>query len=202
MEEVTSSAAELPLRGNDLALDFLNTVRDVRTGRGELVPSPVDLAVWAHHASALTSSEFDAMVVAIERDNRHAVFHYHRALRLRASITRLVTGRVFEGDLVLLDRHRRQAATSQVLAPRSGGGYDLVWTLDIDLDLVAARVAEAFVDLASSDRWGLIRQCSGPRCGWLYVDQSPGRRRRWCSMQDCGNRAKVRSFRARQSRAG
>ncbi|MCL4825828.1 MAG: CGNR zinc finger domain-containing protein [Caldilinea sp.] len=29
-------------------------------------------------------------------------------------------------------------------------------------------------------------------CGWLFFDASRNRSRRWCSMEDCGNRAKAR----------
>ena len=45
--------------------------------------------------------------------------------------------------------------------------------------------------LVSGDR-ELIRQCEDDACGWLFVDRSRGGRRRWCSMADCGNRAKAR----------
>ena len=34
-------------------------------------------------------------------------------------------------------------------------------------------------------------------CGWLFLDTSRSGRRRWCSMQSCGNRAKARRFYAR-----
>src|SRR5207302_10494197 len=37
-----------------------------------------------------------------------------------------------------------------------------------------------------------VRQCQDERgCGWLFVDRSRAQNRRWCSMGDCGNRAKV-----------
>nr|WP_245354914.1 CGNR zinc finger domain-containing protein [Brachybacterium sacelli] len=34
------------------------------------------------------------------------------------------------------------------------------------------------------------------RCGWFFLDNSRGRRRRWCSMKTCGNQAKAERFRA------
>lgn len=40
-----------------------------------------------------------------------------------------------------------------------------------------------------------IGEC--PRCGWLFVDQSKGRRRRWCSMAICGTSEKVKAFHRR-----
>jgi predicted RNA-binding Zn ribbon-like protein len=39
------------------------------------------------------------------------------------------------------------------------------------------------------------------RCRMLFLDRSRGRRRRWCSMAECGNRAKVAAHRER-ARAG
>ncbi|WP_245866889.1 CGNR zinc finger domain-containing protein [Diaminobutyricimonas aerilata] len=42
-----------------------------------------------------------------------------------------------------------------------------------------------------------IRECSGEDCDLLYYDESRSGSRRWCAMQRCGNRAKVRAHRAR-----
>lgn len=46
-----------------------------------------------------------------------------------------------------------------------------------------------------------IRRCAAADCGRVFHDGSRTRSRRWCSMERCGNRAKVRAYRAR-SRAG
>lgn len=39
-----------------------------------------------------------------------------------------------------------------------------------------------------------VRACD--ECGWFFVDTSRGRRRRWCSMKTCGNRAKAARYRS------
>ncbi len=36
--------------------------------------------------------------------------------------------------------------------------------------------------------------CGGGDCGWLFLDDSRGKRRRWCDMKDCGSRAKARRY--------
>jgi predicted RNA-binding Zn ribbon-like protein len=41
-----------------------------------------------------------------------------------------------------------------------------------------------------------LRRCDG--CDAYFLDDSRGRRRRWCSMERCGNRAKVAGYRARR----
>ena len=43
---------------------------------------------------------------------------------------------------------------------------------------------------------GMVEECPGDDCGYLFRDTSHGRRR-WCSMRSCGNRAKVQRFRHR-----
>lgn len=40
-----------------------------------------------------------------------------------------------------------------------------------------------------------VRYCADPDCGWIFVDRSKNHSRRWCSMSDCGNKAKARRFR-------
>jgi len=42
-----------------------------------------------------------------------------------------------------------------------------------------------------------LRACGNRRCGWLFVDRSSNGQRRWCDPKACGNRMKVRRFRAR-----
>jgi predicted RNA-binding Zn ribbon-like protein len=42
-----------------------------------------------------------------------------------------------------------------------------------------------------------VRQCEADDCDLVFYDDSRAGSRRWCSMQRCGNRAKVRAFRAR-----
>jgi predicted RNA-binding Zn ribbon-like protein len=59
-------------------------------------------------------------------------------------------------------------------------------------------IALSAAELMTGTRAHKIRQCQDDRgCGWLFVDQSRLQNRRWCSMGDCGNRAKARSHRER-----
>ncbi|HEV8222171.1 MAG TPA: CGNR zinc finger domain-containing protein [Streptosporangiaceae bacterium] len=42
-----------------------------------------------------------------------------------------------------------------------------------------------------------LKSCPGHLCGWAFYDRSAAARSRWCSMQLCGSRAKMRTYRAR-----
>ena len=46
-------------------------------------------------------------------------------------------------------------------------------------------------DLLASPRRTRVRQCANPLCRWLFLDETKGGNRRWCSMAACGNRAKA-----------
>ena len=61
-----------------------------------------------------------------------------------------------------------------------------------------ARVAEALAEALADGDTTRFRICANDACRWVFEDTSRGGRRRWCDMQSCGNRAKVRRFRSRQ----
>ncbi len=44
--------------------------------------------------------------------------------------------------------------------------------------------------------WDRLKACSANDCGWAFYDRTRNRSGRWCSMAVCGNRAKVRAYRA------
>jgi predicted RNA-binding Zn ribbon-like protein len=64
-----------------------------------------------------------------------------------------------------------------------------------------APVAESIAELLSHADFDLVRHCEGGQCVLWFYDRTKAHRRRWCSPQSCGNRAKVAAFRlrARQS---
>jgi predicted RNA-binding Zn ribbon-like protein len=48
-------------------------------------------------------------------------------------------------------------------------------------------------------RWERFRICHDAGCSTVFFDRSKNKSGKWCSMNACGNRAKVRAFRARQA---
>lgn len=68
-------------------------------------------------------------------------------------------------------------------------------------DYLLFPVLDASVDLLTSSSRDQVRQCEDAHCGWVFLDRSNARKRRWCSMADCGNRNKVRNFYRREGSA-
>ena len=51
---------------------------------------------------------------------------------------------------------------------------------------------------AAEGTWERLKICPADDCRWAFYDFSRNHSRTWCSMSDCGNRAKARAYRARQ----
>lgn len=60
-----------------------------------------------------------------------------------------------------------------------------------------ARLAECYLTARGARDWPRLKVCAAPDCRYAYVDTSRNRSRRWCEMAYCGNRAKNRTWRAR-----
>jgi predicted RNA-binding Zn ribbon-like protein len=59
--------------------------------------------------------------------------------------------------------------------------------------------ARSAVELLTSPALARVRLCADDRgCGWLFLDNSPNRTRKWCDIRDCGNRAKARRYHLRK----
>jgi len=64
------------------------------------------------------------------------------------------------------------------------------------MQVLGAAAADAIEQVASASA-GRLRMCAAPDCLLLFLDTSRPGNRRWCSMQRCGNRNKIRAYRSR-----
>jgi predicted RNA-binding Zn ribbon-like protein len=67
------------------------------------------------------------------------------------------------------------------------------------LDRAIARISEIVREATLSGEWERLKVCPADECLWAFYDRSRNRSRTWCSMGECGNRSKVRAFRARNT---
>ena len=91
-----------------------------------------------------------------------------------------------------------QAPARDALSARDGGFAWAAGAPGTPLRRPLWPVLWSAADLLTSDRLARVRSCGDPRCGWLFLDTSRNRSRRWCDMADCGNRAKARRHYARR----
>lgn len=63
--------------------------------------------------------------------------------------------------------------------------------------VMLVETAMAAADVVRSDEWDRMRTCEAPDCTAVLVDLSRNRSRRFCDVNNCGNRAHVAAYRAR-----
>lgn len=63
-------------------------------------------------------------------------------------------------------------------------------------------VGELLADFVCSEDFTNIKSCEGVGCTLMFIDHTRGKKRRWCSMAVCGNRAKAAAHRERSKVSG
>jgi predicted RNA-binding Zn ribbon-like protein len=90
-------------------------------------------------------------------------------------------------------------AFSALRLQAAGAGQPLTWQETAGaVDRLRHAIARDAADLLTSGDFKRLKRCPGEHCGWLFYDGSKNGTRRWCVMEDCGTRAKVKRFRKKQ----
>lgn len=63
------------------------------------------------------------------------------------------------------------------------------------------RIVRGLIRLMGREDLDRLHQCEDATCGWVYLDTSPRRNRRWCVATDCGDRNRARAYYARKASA-
>ncbi|WP_294178412.1 CGNR zinc finger domain-containing protein [uncultured Schumannella sp.] len=87
-------------------------------------------------------------------------------------------------------------AATPDLPPRLAGGGRQAGATRIRIGQALSWLARDAIDVFSGDP-AALRRCGAADCDLVFRDESRTQSRRWCSMQRCGNRAKVRAHRER-----
>jgi predicted RNA-binding Zn ribbon-like protein len=188
MHRTAPNTQDFQFIAGSLCLDFVNTVGNRLGTSRDYFTVPKDVLRWVRHLKSQSALGYiritgaDLKDVRRRREYLYALFlpfaHGKTAVPLRA--------------LTELNRDIAGFSHRRVLRRR---GPNFEWAFQ---GSGAQRLAHAIVsDAAALLASGLctrIRQCHDAACGWLYLDRSRENNRRWCSMRDCGNRAKARRY--------
>ncbi len=179
------TATDLPAPA-DLLCTFANTLDvDVDADPPEALPDAAALTGWLRERDL------------IDVDDRAGRDDLDLALTLRSGLREAMarhsegdgTSRAPDLDAVATDLPLRIVfdGTRPRLAPAVGGVRGGL-----------ARLLVAIADAQADDTWARMKLCIAGDCALAFYDTSKNRSRHWCSMGECGNRQKTRSYRARQ----
>jgi predicted RNA-binding Zn ribbon-like protein len=174
------------------ALDFCNTRAGWNGGlEGEYLVAYDHLAVWAGFAGLLSAERVQQLR---DRAHRHPGAARGALRRAHAARDRIYRALLAPEDGVVLDTFGQDAATAVRHMRLSLVDGEPAWQVDDAAGLTAPTDAVVWstAQLLTSAERSLVRACPGDGCGWLFFDRS--RRRIWCTMTTCGNRAKAKRF--------
>ena len=204
------------LVGGALCLDFANTVPTYLASEDSFVDHLSDYAsllAWCAQANLLDAATLARLRLAATRRPADAERVVREAHTLRLAIYEAFAAAANaqpadERTLATLSRFHAAAAPHERLVHRANDNDDAYFLQqDSDapdaLDAMLWPIARSAIDLLLSGRHTRVRVCEAAAqesCTWLFVDESKNHSRRWCSMRDCGNRAKVRRHYQRNKR--
>lgn len=171
-----------------LCLDFVATVGWRLATPLERLPLPGDLARWFVEAHLC---EIEPSV---------AVAQHTGAMALREAIYRsacaiLTHSLPDAADVILINAW----AAQPIAVPQLDEATLLVcWQAEQPVEAALAAVARDTVELLGGRDVELLGVCEGAGCGMVFINGSRSKRRRWCSMAECGNLSKVHGYRQRR----
>jgi predicted RNA-binding Zn ribbon-like protein len=199
---MTAHAGNLALLGNELCLDFANTVEPRGVDRPqEFLTTYSDLVAWSQHVAVLTDEEAERLLHEAAARQAEAEAVHRRAVALRETLYRVFLSIIEARPAEARDLEQLNAALSPALSRlrliSCGEGFAWDWRDGRgDLDRMLWPILRSAAELLTAGRLDRLKQCTG--CGWLFLDGSRSRTRRWCEMRVCGNRAKARRHYERQ----
>jgi predicted RNA-binding Zn ribbon-like protein len=184
--------------GNLPCLDFVNTEIVSRGSRVDLLAGFADLVRWLQTGSLITPPEARAAEKHWENTPEgKAVFKEAVSLRgaLRTAAERIAAGK--PADRASLEPINRVLASRPAYTQLELKGNRVVSQLrtnsESSLHLLVP-IAESAGWLLEHGDLSLVRCCENPECILFFYDTTKNKRRRWCSMDACGSRAKAAAY--------
>jgi len=144
-----------------------------------------DLAAWLTERFEYFDSVFG------DRELRDATLFRQAVSRAARAASRALAADPADVDTINLF-----AATPDI-PPALAGGTRQAGRTSVRAGQALSALAREAVGLLGGDTVERLRECAADDCHYVFYDESRSNNRRWCSMQRCGNRAKVRKHRTK-----
>jgi predicted RNA-binding Zn ribbon-like protein len=190
----------LELVGGALCLDFVNTINSRLNPEHDYLIQYTDLVGWANKVGILSPTQSAQLQKRAKLNQEEAEQALQRALALRELLYRLISSAANDSEPKKKDMEAFVSAYGESISRgqfiKVDNHYTTTWKLDESLDDVLWPIVHSAGELLQSDDLTHLKECPG--CGWLFLDTSKNQSRRWCSMNTCGARDKMRRYHKRK----
>ncbi|WP_433022276.1 CGNR zinc finger domain-containing protein [Kribbella sp. CA-294648] len=189
MAEHERTPAPMPLRQVE---EFINT----RRADGDDFATPAQLAYWLQTKDLIAAG---IVITEEQRDRAETVREGLRALIAENNEPPVASPRpdgldpAARSNLAELARQLPLALDLSAHPPR------LTPQSPEPVDNALATLLGLVAEAVAAGTWSRLKACREPSCRWAFYDYSRNRRRTWCSMDLCGNRAKARASHHRKT---
>lgn len=186
------------LIGVELCFDFTNTMswRELEDPH-EWLDGADNLATWARLTGILDDAE--AMELKKHLNDR---IKYQTQVLDQFKATRELIYNIFNAIVKERPPTKKDLEKINVLMKEASGHLELIltgkkyqlnWESKLSaLDKIRYSVLRSALQVLTEKDLTRVKKC--PSCQWLYLDMSKNKSRRWCTMEDCGNRHKVNAY--------
>ena len=191
-----------------LCLDFVNTSDNHPSQAGdEFLKCYAALVEWAAYVGAVPQAHADSLIAGAEAHPDKAEAALKNAVAVRDTIYRVLSAAAAHQHPQPVDMQAFNHMLSKAMTHLRLSTVDVhfEWTYtqsDADLEAMLWPVLWSASELLTSHDLRFLRECASDDCSWLFMDTSKNHSRRWCSMTQCGNRAKARTHYHRARKNG
>jgi predicted RNA-binding Zn ribbon-like protein len=200
MADFIRTLETLELVGGALCLDFINTVNSRVNPEHDYLAQYSDLAGWANKLSILSPTQTSQLQKHAKQDEKKAEDTLNEALRIRELLYRLLSSAVYGSKPEKKDMEMFMSAYGEAVShgelTKKDDHYRTTWNAEKTLDALLWPIVHSAGELLLSEELAHVKECPG--CGWLFLDTSKNQSRRWCSMNTCGARDKMRRYHKRK----
>jgi len=183
----------------ELCLDFVNTVdwRFSEKRKKETLHDFFDVISWVKQEGILEDETVQKIIITASKQLDKVNLIYKKTIELRELLHRIfssiaTTGQASTKNISLFNHLLADSLGKSCCVTPSGNGFVWAFSSAIDsIDLFLNPIIKSAADFLVSPNLKRLKQCADEQCGWLFIDKSRNNSRRWCSMNDCGNRAKA-----------
>jgi predicted RNA-binding Zn ribbon-like protein len=194
------------LIANNLFLDFVNTLK-MRNGEPfETLETCSDFVAWTVAAKLVEINEAKELMekwgeeISTNKSLRETV-KFRNLLREMAE--NIVEEKKISQLTIKAINEKLKKTNGYTEIVRNENGFEKRFRFDLsEPGKLLQPMAESAADFLCYGNFELLRKCEGSACVLYFYDTTKNHRRRWCSMNSCGNKAKAAAFYQRKKQTG
>ena len=186
----------LEVVGGAPCLDFANTINSRRQPVHDYLHTYSDLVEWAVKTGLVSAGKRNRLLRLAGSEPKNAERAFRKALRIRELLYQVFSrnarsSKPKQEEVEALVESYAEAISHSSLV-RQNALFAIDWPMERSLDTPLWPILYSAGQLLLSKELVHVKEC--PNCGWLFLDTSRNRSRRWCSMSTCGARDKMRRY--------